>query len=85
MSYLKSIDVIQSFSRAHMPYDNSVMESFFSSFKRKELYRTKYKSEKELKKAIVDYIEFYNTKRPHYQNNYKTPTAKEQGFGENGD
>ena len=85
MSYLKSSDEIQSFSRAHTPYDNSVMESFFSSFKRKELYRAKYKSEKELKKAIVDYIEFYNTKRPHYQNNYKTPTAKEQGFGENGD
>lgn len=85
MSYLKSCNVIQSFSRAHMPYDNSVMESFFSSFKREELYRTKYKSEKELKMAIEDYIEFYNSKRPHYQNNYKTPTAKEQGFWENGD
>ena len=85
MSYLKSCDVIQLFSRAHMPYDNSVMESFFSSFKREELYRTKYKSEKELKMAIEDYIEFYNTKRPHYLNNYKTPTAKEQGFWENGD
>ena len=29
-SYLKSLGVTQSFSRAHVPYDNSVMESFFS-------------------------------------------------------
>ena len=55
---------------------------FVSLFK---IYRTKYKSEKELKKAIVDYIELYKTKRPHYQNNYKTPIAKEHGFWENDD
>lgn len=28
--YLKSLSMTQSFSRAHVPYDNSVMESFFS-------------------------------------------------------
>ena len=39
-SYLKSLEVTQSYSRAHIPYDNSVMESFFSSLKREELYRT---------------------------------------------
>ncbi|MBR1748147.1 MAG: transposase family protein, partial [Clostridia bacterium] len=48
MSYLKSFSVVQSFSRAHIPYDNSVVESFFSNFKREELYRRKYKSEREL-------------------------------------
>lgn len=31
-----------------MPYDNSVSESFFGGMKREELYRTNYKSEKEL-------------------------------------
>lgn len=34
-SYLKSLGVTQSFSRAHVPYDNSVMESFFSSLNEK--------------------------------------------------
>ena len=37
---LRSLGVTQSFSRAHIPYDNSVMESFFSNLKREELYRT---------------------------------------------
>ena len=78
ISYLKSCDVIQSFSRAHMPDDNSVVESFFSNFKREELYRRKYKSERELIAAIDNYIDFYNNKHPHSTNNYKTPASKEQ-------
>ncbi len=40
-SYLKSLGVNQSFSRPHVPYGNSVMESFFSSLKREELYKIK--------------------------------------------
>ncbi len=79
-SYLKSLNVTQSFSRAHIPYDNSVMESFFSSMKRAELYRRKYRSEHEIIKAIYEYILFYNTKRPHIYNNYKTPLAKDKSY-----
>lgn len=79
-SYLQSLNVTQSFSRAHIPYDNSVMESFFSNLKREELYRRKYRSENEIIKAIDGYILFYNTKRPHSYNNYKTPLAKEEAY-----
>lgn len=79
-SYLKSLNVIQSFSRTHTPYDNSVIESFFSSMKREELYRTKYRSEHELRKAIDDYVTFYNIKRPHSKNQNKTPMAKEKEY-----
>ena len=61
--YLSSLNITQSFSRAHVPYDNSVMESFFSSMKREELYRTKYRSESDFRKAVDKYIIFYNTKR----------------------
>lgn len=63
-------------------YDNSVMESFFSSLKREELYRTKYRSEKELRTAIDNYMLFYNEKRPHAQNGYKTPLRKETEYRE---
>ena len=81
-SYVESLGVIQSFSRAHLPYDNSVMESFFSTLKREELYRTKYRSEKELRTAIDNYMLFYNEKRPHTQNGYKTPLKKETEYRE---
>ena len=43
---LQQLGVTQSFSKASTPYDNSVVESFFSSLKREELYRKKYRSEK---------------------------------------
>lgn len=80
VDYLKSLDVTHSFSRPYVPYDNSVMESFFSSMKREELYRTKYKSEKEFRDAVDKYIIFYNTKRPHKKLQYKTPEQKEQEY-----
>ena len=79
-NYLKSLKVTQSFSRAYTPYDNSVVESFFSSLKREELYRTKYRSDKEFKKAVDDYMVFYNSQRPHLNNNYRTPDAKEAEY-----
>ena len=82
-NYLKSLKVTQSFSRAYTPYDNSVVESFFSSLKREELYRTKYRSDKEFKKAVADYMIFYNTQRPHSNNNYRTPDAKEAEYYSN--
>lgn len=77
---LKALNVTHSFSRPYVPYDNSVMESFFSSMKREELYRTKYKSEKEFRDAVDKYIIFYNTKRPHKKLQYKTPKQKEQEY-----
>ena len=80
--YLESVGIVQSFSRAHVPYDNSVVESFFSNLKREELYRSKYHSERELRKAIDDYMLFYNEKRPHAKLKYKTPNQVELEFAE---
>jgi len=79
-NYLKLLRVTQSFSRAYVPYDNSVAESFFSSMKREELYRTKYRSESEFHKAVDNYMEFYNTKRPHRKLKYRTPEQAESDF-----
>lgn len=79
-AYLKSLGVTQSFSKAHVPYGNSVMESFFSNLKRKELYRSKYRSENEFRTAVDKYITFYNEERPHATNQYRTPAQKEADF-----
>ena len=80
--YLKSLQITHSFSRAYVPYDNSVMESFFASLKREELYRKKYRSEKEFYKSVEDYIKFYNEQRPHAKLQYKTPNQKEREYKE---
>ena len=70
---LRMNKVVQSFSKSGQPHDNAVMESFFASMKREEIYRTQYKSEQQFIKSVDTYIEFYNTQRPHSTLNYKTP------------
>lgn len=78
--YLSSLGVTQSFSKSGNPYDNSVVESFFKNMKAEELYRTKYHSELELKRAIHNYIDFYNKKRPHTYLRYWTPDKYEAEY-----
>lgn len=78
--YIKTLGVTRSFSRPYVPCDNSVIESFFASLKREELYRKKYRTEGELLQAIDDYIEFYNKRRPHAKIQYKTPDQKEREY-----
>lgn len=78
--YIRSLNITHSFSRAHVPYDNSVTESFFASMKREELYRTKYCSEADFRNSVDKYILFYNTKRPHQKLQYKTPEQKEAEY-----
>ena len=75
-----SLGVEQSFSRSHVPYDNSVAEAFFKSLKTEELYRSVYRSEAELKACVTKYIDFFNNERPHKHLNYLTPAKKEELF-----
>lgn len=81
--YIKSIQITHSFSRPYVPYDNSVVESFFASLKREELYRTKYRSESKFMLAVSDYMDFFNTKRPHRKLQYRTPEQKEHDYALN--
>ena len=80
MKYLKELNITQSFSRPHIPYDNSVVESFFKYLKAEELYRTKYKSEREFKESLAKYMTFYNTERPHSIIKYWTPDKWESKY-----
>ena len=75
---LKMNNVVQSFSKSDSPHDNAVAEAFFANMKKEELYRTNFKSERELCKALDDYIVFDNTERPHGTLNYKTPNQFEE-------
>lgn len=60
--------------------DNVYIERFWRSLKREEFYLNDYADIKELKKAIGNYIEFYNHKRWHQSLGYKRPA--EIYFGE---
>lgn len=82
LKLLKACHVTQSFSPSGRPHHNAVMESFFASMKKEELYRTNYHSNDELKKRVEAYINFYNNERPHATLDYKTPNTRERLFYE---
>ena len=79
---LKDCGVTQSFSPSGSPHHNAVMESFFASLKREELYRLEYHSVQEMKERLEKYIKFYNTERPHTTLGNRTPEAWECLFSE---
>ena len=81
--YLKALDVKQSFSNTATPYNNSVMESFFKSMKTERLYRTDYRSEREFRESVREYINYYNNDRPHSVLRYQTPEYFESKYYRN--
>ncbi len=77
---LRMNGVVQSFSKTGSPHDNAVAEAFFSSMKKEELYRTNYRSEREFRAGVDNYVQFYNTERPHASLAYKTPDRVEKQY-----
>ena len=68
-----------SMSRAGEVWDNSVMESFFSSLKTKRTARKVYRSREQARADVFDYIErFYNPTRRHSTMGYVSPIEFEK-------
>ena len=79
-TYLKELGIKSSFSNPGEPHDNAVMESFNTTLKKEEFYVRHYRSERDLKDSIKEYIKFYNSYRIHSYNHNKTPDQKEELF-----
>ena len=82
-SYLREIEVIQSFSHPGTPYDNAVNESFFACMKREELSHKFYTAVEDLMKDVEEYTAFYNSLRPHERLGDKTPDQIEAEYWQN--
>ena len=71
---LAELGIVCSMSRSGNVWDNSVMESFFSSLKTERTARKIYKTRDQLRADVFDYIErFYNPKRRHSTLGYISP------------
>jgi putative transposase len=76
---LKKHGFICSMSRKGNCYDNAPMESFWGKLKMEWLNDFNFKTRKEAKKAVFDYIElFYNRQRTHSTNGYVPPFMLEE-------
>ena len=70
-----------SMSRAGEVWDNSAMESFFSSLKTERTARKVYRSRAEARSDVFDYIErFYNQTRRHSTLGYVSPVQFEEAL-----
>ena len=74
--------IICSMSRSGNVWDNSAMESFFSSLKTERTARKTYRTRNEAKADVFDYIErFYNLTRRHSTIGYLSPVEFERKVG----
>ena len=71
---------IEWYSRTRKPHDNAMMESFFSTLKKEELYRTNYRSVRDFKESLSKYIDMYNNSRPHSALGNKSPNSIETAY-----
>lgn len=77
LEYSKQMDTFgftKSYSKPGCPYDNALVECFFSYFKRELIHRLEDNIDfNSLYLKIKEYIYFYQNKRIHSTLNYKTP------------
>ena len=76
---LKEHGITCSMSRAGEVWDNSAMESFFSSMKTERIARKVYRSREQARADVFDYIErFHNPRRRHSTLGYVSPIQFEK-------
>ena len=76
---LKDLGITCSMSRSGNVWDNSAMESFFSTLKTERTARKVYRGRDEARADVFDYIErFYNPRRRHSAIGYVSPMEFEQ-------
>lgn len=72
---MKELGIRQSMDGKSRWADNIMIERWFRSLKTELIYCNEFGSPRELRKAIRDYIESYNTLRPHEALGYETPQS----------
>jgi putative transposase len=78
---LKEQGITCSMSRAGEVWDNSAMESFFSSLKTERTARKVFRTREQARAEVFDYIErFYNPTRRHSSLGYLSPMAFEKAI-----
>lgn len=71
--YLKNANIRQSMDGKGRWVDNVVIERWFRSLKTERIYPYEFLTPRDLRVGIREYIEEYNTERPHQTHGYMTP------------
>ena len=60
------------------PCENAHMESFFHSLKADVIHGTRFTEDKQLRRCIKKYVQYYNRNRLHSSLGYRSPVAFER-------
>jgi putative transposase len=71
--YLKNANIRQSMDGKARWVDNVIIERWFRSLKTERIYPYEYMTPRALRIGLREYIEEYNTERPHQTHDYLTP------------
>jgi transposase InsO family protein len=74
---LREAGMVSSMGRVGTCYDNAAAESFWASLKKEKLSRYRWRTRRAARRAIADYIAWYNSRRLHSTNGYLSPQAFE--------
>jgi len=77
---LRARGIAVSMSRSGNCWDNAPMESFNGTLKVECIYQHRFATRDQARRAIVEYIGYYNTERAHSSLNYQTPAAFEHAW-----
>ena len=84
LSFLKAHNLKPSMSRRGNCHDNAVTESFFQRLKRERIRRKTYKTRKDAREDVFNYIElFYNSIRKHGTNSLLSPEQYQDRYKKN--
>lgn len=75
---LDEMGAIASMSRLGDCWDNAVVESFFATLKIELVFDSRWKTREEARRAVADYIIWYNQKRRHQTLGYLSPARYEK-------
>lgn len=75
---LRRLCVRQSMTRGGAPGDNAHAESFFHTLKAELVHGTAFTHERQLQRALRQYMRFYNLKRLHSELGYRSPAQVER-------
>lgn len=78
--HCRALHIVQSMGTVGTSYDNSMMESAWSSLKRELVYETHFSTKEEARRLVFEWINWYNNERLHSSIGYVPPVEFEKSL-----
>lgn len=79
----RRLRIVQSMGTVGDSYDNAMMETVWSSLKRELVYETHFSTREEARRAVFEWLIWYNSKRLHSSISYMSPMEFEESLVNN--